>query len=215
MSRNQGSLSVQSLETSGQVLEAVIDVLSSGETTNFVAEIAGEIPWISSLVGVFNIFNLVQARSLEKKFLAFYYEFNEAELAVFKKAIKKKSNADLGDEIINTLTNVDKALQAQMIARATKLHVFERDQGSDSRMIFDHNMHAIRNLDSYLLSGMISIYGDSPSIPRVASVDQALFNLGLVIQEETTSYISDTNALISFIPSDRGKDFYQSIILGQ
>lgn len=214
MSRNQDPLFLQSLETTGQVIEALVDVVSFGGTSSLVTEIAGELPWVSSLLGVFNIFSLVQARGFQKKFLAFYCEFSEAELDNFKKAIKKKSNADLGEEIINTLNNVDKALQAQMIARATKLHIFERDQGSNSRMVFDHNMHVIRNLDSYLLSGMISIYGDDASTSRVASVDQALFNLGLVDQEETTSYISETNPLISFVPSDRGKDFYRSIFLG-
>ncbi|XID74112.1 hypothetical protein ACF3NA_05950 [Alkanindiges sp. WGS2144] len=64
-----------------------------------------------------------------------------------------------------------------------------------------------------MLSGMESVYGDS-DLERVHSVDQALFNLGLMDQEEKPSFTSKTETLISFIASDRGKDFYQSIVLG-
>lgn len=80
------------------------------------------------------------------------------------------------------IDNVDKINQVQMIARATKQYVLSLEAGENIKNIFDHNIHVIKNLDNYLLSGMHAIYSGQTSI-RVSYVDQALFNLGLVNQK--------------------------------
>lgn len=170
-----------------------------------------DLPIVGTVVSSLNIYQKIKAQAFEKKIIAFMREIGTEHISAFKDAIKKKGNDELGEEIINTLDKVDKAEQAQMIARATKKYIDGSEQAS--KLIFDHDMHAIRNLDSYLLSGMESIYGNS-DLKRVHSVDQALFNLGLVDQEEKPSFTSKTEPLISFIASDRGREFYQSIVLG-
>lgn len=170
-----------------------------------------DLPIVSTVVSGFTVYQKIKAHAFEKKIIAFMNEIGTEHISTFKEAIKKKGNDELGEEIISTLDKVDKAEQAQMIARATKKYISGSEQAS--KLIFDHDMHAIRNLDSYLLSGMESIYGNS-DLKRVHSVDQALFNLGLVEQEEKPSFTSKTVPLISFIASDRGKEFYQSIVLG-
>lgn len=170
-----------------------------------------DLPIVGTVVSGFTVYQKIKAHAFEKKIIAFMNEIGTEYIGTFKEAIKKKGNDELGEEIINTLDKVDKAEQAQMIARATKKYIGGSEEAS--KLTFDHDMHAIRNLDSYLLSGMESIYGNG-ELKRVHSVDQALFNLGLVDQEEKPSFISDTVPLISFIASDRGKNFYQSIVLG-
>lgn len=170
-----------------------------------------DLPIVGMVVSGLNIYQKIKAQAFEKKIIAFMREIGTEHISAFKDAIKKKGNDELGEEIINTLDKVDKAEQAKMIARATKKYIGGSEQAS--KLIFDHDMHAIRNLDSYLLSGIESIYGNS-DLKRVHSVDQALFNLGLVDQEEKPSFTSKTEPLISFIASDRGKDFYQGIVLG-
>lgn len=170
-----------------------------------------DLPIVGTVVSGFTVYQKIKAYAFEKKIIAFMNEIGTEHISTFKEAIKKKGSDELGEEIINTLDKVDRAEQAQMIARATKKYIGGSEQAS--KLIFDHDMHAIRNLDSYLLSGMESIYGNG-ELKRVHSVDQALFNLGLVDQEGKPSFISDTVPLISFVASDRGKNFYQSIVLG-
>lgn len=170
-----------------------------------------DLPIVGTVVSGFTVYQKIKAHAFEKKIIAFMNEIGTEYIGTFKEAIKKKGNDELGEEIINTLDKVDKAEQAQMIARATKKYIGGSEEAS--KLTFDHDMHAIRNLDSYLLSGMESIYGNS-DLERVHSVDQALFNLGLVNQEEKPNFSSKTVPLISFIASDRGKNFYQSIVLG-
>lgn len=206
MENNSKSNSRAAAKMAVELWEVVIDnaLLEDGSLFK-------DIPVVGTVVSGFTIYQKIKSQAFEKKIIAFVNEIGTENISTFKEAIKKKENDELGEEIISTLDKVDKAEQAKMIARATKKYIGGTEQGS--KLIFDHDMHAIRNLDSYLLSGMESIYGNS-ELKRVHSVDQALFNLGLVDQEEKPSFISDTVPLISFIASDRGKDFYQSIVLG-
>ena len=176
--------------------------------------IAKDIPGFSSVMALGNIMITIKANMFENKVRAFLYEFNESEFNKFKKAISKKDDEHLGQVVLSAIDSVDKPNQAQMIARATKVYISDLEQQKEnSKHKFDHNIHAIRGLDDYLLTGMQSIYGEIGT-PRIASVDQALFNLGLVEEEEKVSLASKTHPKITFKASKEGQVFYDTIILG-
>ena len=64
------------------------------------------------------------------------------------------------------------------------------------------------------MTGMQSIYGDIGGA-RIASVDQALFNLGLLEQKNEAALAgAEQYPTISFMPCGFGEYFYDRIILG-
>lgn len=194
----------------GELIEAISDNLVLGDNG-----LLKDIPVFGTLLGAANFYSTLKSRMFEKKIHAFLYEFNPEELQKFKKVIRKKTIEDLGFEVINVIDNVDKINQVQMVARATKQYVHSLEAGENQKNIFDHNIHVIKNLDNYLLSGMHAIYGGQTSI-RISYVDQALFNLGLVNQKNEPALAGATSyPTLSFIASVSGENFYKSIVLGE
>lgn len=214
MSSNKDSLMVQSVDTGGQVAEALLKTFLV-PNLGLVSDVVSELPFITSAMGLCNAYNVLKSKSFSKKFWAFYCMFSEAELVAFKRVMVARDDAQLGEDVFNALDSVAKDIHARMIARALKLYVSrcEQGEGNDAQLVFDYHMYVIKNLDTYLVSGMTSIYGDN-DFDKLASLGKALFYLELVEQETKPSYTSKTEPLISFIVSDKGKDFYQNIILG-
>lgn len=212
MSSKKNPLLVQSIDTSGQVTEAILKTFLT-PYAGPITEAASGIPIVSSLVGIYNGYNIVKEQSFNKKFWAFYNMFSEEEYDSFKKIIYTKKDQELGEYIFSALDSVSKAVQAKMIAKSVKLYVSNCEQGNDeaAQSIFDYYIYVIKNLDNYLISGMESIYGKG-EVDKLASFGKALFNLDLVDQEEKTNYISETVPLVTFTTSAKGKDFYQNII---
>lgn len=176
--------------------------------------IAKDLPGSSILIALGKTMMTIKANMFESKVRAFLYEFNENEFDNFKKAISKKNDEYLGQVVLSAIDSVDKPNQAQMIARATKVYILDLEQQKEnSKHKFDHNIHAIRGLDDYLLTGMQSIYGEIGTT-RIASVDQALFNLGLLEEEEKVAFISQTHPKITFKASEEGQIFYDTIVIG-
>lgn len=194
----------------GELIEAISDNLVLGDYG-----LLKDIPVFGTILGAANVYSTLKSRMFEKKIHAFLYEFNGEELSKFKKIINKKTEEDLGFEVLNVIDNVDKINQVQMIARATKQYVRSLEAGENPKNIFDHNIHVIKNLDNYLLSGMHAIYSGQGSI-RISYVDQALFNLGLVNQKNEPALAGATSyPTLSFVASVNGEAFYKSIIVGE
>nr|WP_181718047.1 hypothetical protein [Psychrobacter sp.]QJS05201.1 hypothetical protein [Psychrobacter sp.] len=194
----------------GELIEAISDNLLLGDYG-----LLKDIPVFGTILGAANVYSTLKSRMFEKKIHAFLYEFNAEELSKFKKIINKKTDEDLGFEVLNVIDNVDKINQVQMIARATKQYVRSLEVGENPKNIFDHNIHVIKNLDNYLISGMHAIYSGQASI-RISYVDQALFNLGLVNQKNEPALAAATSyPALSFVASVNGEDFYKSIIVGE
>lgn len=194
----------------GELIEAISDNLFLEDYGLFK-----DIPVLGTLVGAVNFYSTLKTKLFEKKIYAFLYEFNPEELQKFKNIIDTKTVADLGFEVLNIIDNVDKINQVKMIARATKEYISHLEEGHDFRNIFDRNIHIIKHLDDYLLSGMHAIYSGQNSV-RIGAVDQALFNLGLVDQKNETAYAGATTyPALLFNPSNNGKNFYKSIIIGE
>ena len=93
-----------------------------------------DLPIVGIVVSGLNIYQKIKAQAFEKKIIAFMREIGTENIRIFKEAIKKKGNDELGEEIINTLDKVDRAEQAQMIARATKKYIAGTEQ--ISKLIF-------------------------------------------------------------------------------
>lgn len=198
------------LSAGGELIEAISDNLLLGDYG-----LLKDIPVFGTILGAADVYSTLKSKLFEKKIYAFLYEFNEEELLIFKKIINKKTEKDLGFEVLNVIDNVDKINQVQMIARATKQYVRSLEAGENPKNIFDHNIHVIKNLDDYLLSGLHAIYSGQTSI-RISYVDQALFNLGLVNQKSEPALAGATSyPTLSFVASVNGEDFYKSIIVGE
>lgn len=199
-----------SLIAGGELIEAISDNLLLEDYGLFK-----DIPVFGTVVGAINFYSTLKSKIFEKKIHAFLYEFNPEELLKFKKIINKRTVEDLGFEVLNVIDNVDKINQVQMIARATKQYVHSLEAGENPKNIFDHNIHIIKHLDDYLLSGMHAIYSGQISIPT-SYVDQALFNLGLVDQKNEPALAGAISyPTLSFVGSVNGENFYKSIILGE
>ncbi|WP_169391743.1 MULTISPECIES: hypothetical protein [Psychrobacter] len=202
------STALQASELLGQIVEVIIDnqTLSDG--------LMKDLPVLGTILGISNIYNNFKAKSFEKKFKNFLLEFDDTEeLQRFKDFIDKKEDEELGEVILNVIDKIDKNIQAKMLARAVKLYIYDQSQEENAKKIFDYNIYVIKILDDYLLSGIESVYGEN-SCSRVGSVDIALFNLGLMDQEQKPNYLSKTQPLISFARSDKGYNFYRKIVLG-
>lgn len=214
MSSKKHPLLVQSIDTSGQITEAILKTFIT-PYSGPITEIVSGRPIVSSFVGIYNGYNIVKEQSFNKKFWAFYNMFSEEEYNSFKKIIYTKKEQELGECIFSALDNVSKTVQAKMIAKSVKLYVSSCEQGNDeeAQLTFDYHIYVIKNLDNYLISGMKLIYGNG-DVDQLTSFGKALFNLDLVDQEQKTNYISDTVPLITFTTSDKGKSFYRNIILG-
>lgn len=198
------------LSAGGELIEAISDNLLLGDYG-----LLKDIPVFGTILGAADAYSTLKSKLFEKKIYAFLYEFNAEELLRFKKIINKKTEKDLGFEVLNVIDNVDKINQVQMIARATKQYIRSLEAGENPKNIFDHNIHVIKNLDDYLLSGLHAIYSGQTSI-RMSYVDQALFNLGLVNQKSEPALAGATSyPTLSFVASVNGEDFYKSIIVGE
>lgn len=198
------------LSAGGELIEAISDNLLLGDYG-----LLKDIPVFGTILGAADAYSTLKSKLFEKKIYAFLYEFNAEELLRFKKIINKKTEKDLGFEVLNVIDNVDKINQVQMIARATKQYIRSLEAGENPKNIFDHNIHVIKNLDDFLLSGLHAIYSGQTSI-RISYVDQALFNLGLVNQKSEPALAGATSyPTLSFVASVNGEDFYKSIIVGE
>ncbi|TCM59175.1 hypothetical protein EC844_1494 [Acinetobacter calcoaceticus] len=201
--------SKESLIAGGELIEAIADNLLIKDN-----DLLKDIPVLGTVLGGINFYTTLKAKMFEKKVYTFLYEFNPEELNSFKQTIKKKDTEDLGFEVLNVIDNVDKINQIQMIARATKQYISYLEEGKDTKYIFDHNIHIIRQLDDYILSGLHAIYGDKP-VNRIRAVDQALFNLGLLQQKQELSYAgAEISPGLSFESSTEGACFYKNIVCG-
>lgn len=203
-------VSKDSLIAGGELIEAISDNLLLKDH-----DLLKDIPVLGTIVGGINFYNSLKAKIFEKKIYAFLYEFKPEELQSFKKIINEKNTEDLGFEILSVIDNVDKINQVQMIARVTKQYISFLEKGKNTKNIFDHHIHVVKQLDDYLLAGLHAIYSGETSI-RISSVDQALFNLGLVDQKIEPALVgADSYPKLSFNASLAGNSFYKTIILGE
>lgn len=204
----------------GELIEVIFD--------NLVIEDQGllkDIPILGTVISSFGIYSAFKAKSFEKKFYAFLSGFTEEEFQSFKKIIKKKTVEDLGLEVISLLDKLDKVNQVQMMVRALNQYVssLEEDmdvvEESEVKSTFDHNIHIIKQLDDYLLSGMHAVYSDpvcndQNSMIMGSILGQALLNLGLVEQKDKPALAgAEFYSPFSFVVSNYGENFYKNIIL--
>lgn len=206
------SINKDSLKAGAELLEVVVDTFI---TPNGLIK---DIPIVGSIFSLAEACNTFRNKRFAKRISAFLTNFSPEDFEKFKKAITNKSNEDLGEEVLSVIENLEKEVQVNMIARATKKHVNLLEEGhlSESvKYIFDYNVHIIKQLDSHLLRGLHAIYSGQNTV-RIGSVDQALFNLGLLEQEVQPALAGATVIpLPSFTSSEQGRSFYKSIVCGE
>jgi len=206
------SVNKDSLKAGAELLEVVVDTFITPDG------LVKDIPVVGSIFSLAEACNTFRNKRFAKRVSAFLTNFSPEDFEKFKKAIINKSNEDLGEEVLSVIENLEKEVQVNMIARATKKHVNLLEEGHSSesiKYIFDHNIHIIKQLDSHLLRGLHAIYSGQNS-GRIGSVDQALFNLGLLEEEAQPALIGATVIpLPSFTSSEQGRSFYKSIVCGE
>ncbi|WPP90139.1 hypothetical protein [Acinetobacter pittii] len=204
------SVDKDSLKAGAELLEVVIDTFITPEG------LVKDIPVVGSIFSLAEACSTFRNKRFAKRVAAFLTNFSPDEFERFKKAIANKSNEDLGEEILSVIENLEKEVQVNMIARATKMHIALLEEGHSSKSvkyILDNNVHIIKQLDSHLLRGLHVIYKDQNSV-RIRSVDQALANLGL-LRSETVGIDAGGGISVpqqSFLPSEEGKTFYNLIV---
>lgn len=201
-----------SIKASAELLEVVLDTFVTPDG------LAKDLPVVGTIFSLAEACSSFRNKRFAKRVTAFLNNFNSEEFEKFKKAIAKKSNEDLGEEILSVIEVLEKEAQVDMIARATKLHIALLEEGHSSqsiKYIFDHNIHIIRQLDSHLLRGLHAIYNEQNSV-RIKNVDQSLANLGLLRVETIGGDAGGGVSVpqVSFIPSIEGKKFYKLIVCG-
>lgn len=199
-----------SIKASAELLEVVIDTFVTPDG------LAKDLPVVGTIFSLAEACNSFRNKRFAKRVTTFLNNFNSEEFEKFKKMIAKKSNEDLGEEILSVIENLEKEEQVHMVARATKNHINLIEGGNSSesvKYIFDHNIHIIKRLDSHALTGLHAIYGESNST-RINSVDHFLFSLGLlemnIIDMAPVGGVS--LPYHQFSPCEEGKNFYWKII---
>lgn len=206
------SIDKESLKAGAELLEVVIDTFITPDG------LAKDIPLIGTVFSLADACNTFRNKRFAKRVSAFLTNFSPEDFEKFKKAIANKSNEDLGEEILSVIENLEKEIQVDMIARATKLHIALLEDGHSSNSIkymLDHNIHIIKQLDSHLLSGLHAIYSGQNSV-RTGTVDRSLYNLGLLKQAQTLAYAgAEVIPNLSFESSNEGLSFYKEIVCGE
>lgn len=206
------SVDKDSLKASAELLEVVIDTFVTPEG------LAKDIPFVGTIFSLADACNTFRNKKFAKRVSAFLTNFSPEDFEKFKKAITNKSNEDLGEEILSVIENLEKEVQVNMVARATKKHIALLEDGHSSesiKYIFDHNIHVIKQVDSHILAGLHAIYSGQNS-GRISSVDQALCNLGLL--EMNIFDVAPVGGISmpyhSFSPCEAGSNFYKHIVCG-
>ena len=180
--------------------------------------LAKDIPFVGTFLAGINFLQDYRNKKFAKRITTFLTNFSIEDFNKFKKAIANKSNEDLGEEILSVIESLEKEVQVNMVARATKMHIALLEEGhspNSIKYILDYNIHIIKQLDSHLLRGLHAIYSGQNS-GRIGSVDQTLFNLGLLKQDEQPSLAGATvHPLPSFTSSEQGRSFYNNIVCGE
>ncbi|WP_284087347.1 hypothetical protein [Acinetobacter nosocomialis] len=206
------SVDKDSLKAGAELLEVVIDTFLTPEG------LVKDIPVVGSIFSLAEACSTFRNKRFAKRVAGFLTSFSPEEFEKFKKAIADKNNEDLGEEILSVIENLEKEVQVDMIARATKMHIALLEEGHSQasvKHILDHNLHIIKQLDSHLLAGLHAIYGSQNSL-RISSVDQALYNLGLLKQTQKIAYIgAEVMPNLSFESSIEGLSFYKKIVCGE
>ncbi|NCU23672.1 hypothetical protein DZC41_09390 [Acinetobacter haemolyticus] len=143
-----------SIKASAELLEVVIDTFVTPDG------LAKDLPVVGTIFSLAEACNSFRNKRFAKRVTTFLNNFNSEEFEKFKKMIAKKSNEDLGEEILSVIENLEKEEQVHMVARATKNHINLIEGGNSSesvKYIFDHNIHIIKRLDSHALTGLHAI----------------------------------------------------------
>lgn len=202
-----------------EAMTAVAELLEVVGEHFFASDgLAKDIPLVGTVSAGINFLQNYRNKKFAKRIMTFLTNFSSEDFEKFKKAIANKSNEDLGEEILSVIDSLEKEVQVNMIARATKLHIALLEEGHSSgsiKYILDRNIHIIKQLDSHILSGFHAIYSGQNSI-RDSTVDQALFNLGLLKQQDMP-LTADATVFpkLRFVESDEGRSFYKKIVCGE
>ncbi|MCL9675977.1 hypothetical protein L2096_07025 [Acinetobacter sp. ACZLY 512] len=204
------SIDKDSLKAGAELLEVVVDTFITPDG------LAKDIPVVGTIFSLADACNTFRNKRFAKRVSAFLTNFSPEDFEKFKKAITNKSNEDLGEEILSVIDNLEKEVQVNMVARATKKHIALLEEGHSSesvKYILDHNIHIIKQLDSHLLAGLHAIYGGQNSV-RISSVDQGLFNLGLLEMNIISTAPAGGVPISShsFSWCETGSNFYKYIV---
>lgn len=207
------SVDKDSLKAGAELLEVVIDTFITPEG------LVKDIPVVGSIFSLAEACSTFRNKRFAKRVAAFLTNFSPDEFERFKKAIANKSNEDLGEEILSVIENLEKEVQVNMIARATKMHIALLEEGHSSKSvkyILDRNIHIIKQLDTHLLTGLEAIYSHTTSV-RVSSVDTALATLGLLeISTVETAPIGGVPFINqTYEKCIEGQTFYETIVCGK
>lgn len=198
----------EALSTATELLEVMVDHF-------FVPDgLAKDIPVVGSLTSLINICTDFKNRRFAIRVSKFLSNFDSEEFDKFKKAIVKKSNKDLGEEILSVIEILEKEVQVDMVARATKMHIALLEEGhapESVKYILDQNIHIIKQLDSHLLRGLHEIYSGKSSC-QISLASQLLLNLGLLEQKVDSAMIGIDNSKLSFRTCEFGRSFYSTIV---
>ncbi|HGW3827928.1 TPA: hypothetical protein ACNICD_003753 [Acinetobacter baumannii] len=206
------SIDKDSLKAGAELLEVVVDTFITPDG------LAKDLPVVGTIFSLADACNTFRNKRFAKRVSAFLTNFSPEDFERFKKAIANISNEDLGEEILSVIENLEKEVQVDMVARATKMHIALLEDGhspSSIKYILDHNIHIIKQLDSHLLAGLHAIYSGQTSV-RAGTVDRSLYNLGLLKQAQAPAYIgAEVVPTLSYESSTEGLSFYKKIVCGE
>lgn len=202
-----------------EAMTAVAELLEVIGKHFFVSDgLAKDIPFVGTFLAGINFLQDYRNKKFAKRITTFLTNFSTEDFNKFKKAIANKSNEDLGEEILSVIESLEKEVQVNMVARATKMHIALLEEGhspNSIKYILDYNIHIIKQLDSHLLAGLHAIYSGQTSV-RTGTVDRSLYNLGLLKQAQTPAYIgAEVMPNLSFESSTEGLNFYKKIVCGE
>jgi hypothetical protein len=188
--------------------------LSEVTLDSFLTEgVLKDIPVIGSALSLFKAGNAIAGFYFAKKILAFLSEVEKAPKDKRQEFIEKecsdaKSIEHVGEATLMLLDKADTMHCARMLGKAFALMA----NGDISRPQFDSYSNVIRNLDTYLISEIIGIYG-VPSRENISpSAVNQLANLGLIeiamwVNPEVRRIMNKTKEQTAF-----GGDFFQHIL---
>ncbi|KHO16614.1 hypothetical protein NT90_04590 [Acinetobacter baumannii] len=205
------SLDKDSLKAGAELLEVVIDTFITPDG------LVKDIPVVGSVFSLAEACSTFRNKRFAKRVAGFLTSFSPEEFEKFKKAIADKNNEDLGEEILSVIENLEKEVQVDMVARATKVHVSLLEEGhapESIKYMFDQNIHIIKQLDSLLLGGLQEIYSGRSSC-QISLIKQALLNLGLLEQKIDSAKMEIDNSNPSFRTCEFGRLFYKTIVCGE
>ncbi|NUF38455.1 hypothetical protein [Acinetobacter lactucae] len=205
------SVDKDSLKAGAELLEVVIDTFLVPEG------LVKDIPVVGSIFSLSEACSTFRNKRFAKRVTAFLTNFSSDEFEKFKSVIADKRNEDLGEEILSVIENLEKEVQVNMVARATKVHISLLEEGhapESIKYMFDQNIHIIKQLDSLLLGGLQEIYSGKSSC-QIILIKQALLNLGLLEQKIDSAMMGINNSNLSFRTCEFGRLFYKTIVCGE